>query len=63
MKTGGLTGRRRFRLETSGFWAPHGLLVLQVEESVWNDTVEGKPGKWVNVWRDATPKDVSEAVV
>lgn len=53
-----LTGRRRFRkasvLE---------MLVLQVEESVWNDTVEGKPGKWVNVWRDATPKDVSEAVV
>ena len=53
-KDGGLTGRRRYRATEEG-------LVLQVEECIWNDAAEGKPGRWINVWRDAYAGDLSES--
>ena len=60
----GLTGRRRYREaaeDRAGKWgSAHAVMVLQVEESVWNDTREGTLGRWVCVWRDATPNDVNQ---
>ena len=54
----GLTGRRRYREVSMG--TENSYLLLQVEESVWNDTREGTLGRWVCVWRDATPNDVNK---
>lgn len=54
----GLTGKRRYRryLSLSNVL----VLVLQVEDCVWNDAFEGTLGRWVCVWRDAKPEDINQ---
>jgi hypothetical protein len=63
--TGGLTGKRRFKVEC--LFRNHDYqddgLVLQVEYTEFVNVAEGKPGRWVCMWRDATPEDVTEEVV
>lgn len=60
-----LTGKRRFRkcvLFENHDYQNEGL-VLQVEYTEFVTTSENKPGRWVCMWRDATPDDVTEEVV
>lgn len=53
-----LTGRRRYRVIDDD--RNNYNLILQVEVSVFANAFEGKPGRWVCEWRDATPADVAE---
>lgn len=56
-----LTGRRRYRAGwyVSDAVAAQKTLVLQVEVQEFNTVQEGKPGRWVCMWRDATVADVA----
>jgi hypothetical protein len=54
-----LTGRRRYREDELTF-GRGSAMVLQVEVSCFNNVYEGKPGRWVCEWRDATPADIAE---
>lgn len=56
-----LTGKRRFKRGSHIDGTPY--LVLQVEVTEFITTNENKPGRWVCMWRDATPEDVTEEVV
>lgn len=61
-----LTGKRRFRHDHAyldGGTKTAERLILQVEVTEFITTSENKPGRWVCVWRDATPEDVTEEVV
>jgi hypothetical protein len=35
-------------------------MVLEVEYTEFTSVEEGKPGRWVCMWRDATPADLRE---
>jgi hypothetical protein len=64
-KDGGLTGNRRYRKvaetePTMDWFKIKHTMILQVEESVWNDAYEGREGRWVCQWRDARPSDLTE---
>jgi hypothetical protein len=63
IKEGSLTGHRRYRHhEDYLFSQAHkikSLLVLQVCYNHWATGREDKPGRWVPMWRDATPDDVT----
>jgi hypothetical protein len=55
---GGLTGYRRYRPDQR---APGPIqMVLEVEYTEFTSVEEGKPGRWVCMWRDATPADLRE---
>jgi hypothetical protein len=62
IKKGSLTGHRRFRRHSIGTsWrTDRECLVLQVCYNCWVPASETKPeGRWVPMWRDATPEDVT----
>lgn len=61
--TGGLTVKRRFKRVEDGYDPGSWFLVLQVEVTEFVTTSENKPGRWVCMWRDATPEDVTEEVI
>jgi hypothetical protein len=62
IKEGSLTGHRRYRRQDFGTsWRTREGLVLQVCYNHWAKGREDKPGRWVPMWRDATPEDVTGA--
>lgn len=36
-------------------------LILQVEYTEFTNAAEGQLGRWVCMWRDATPEDVNQS--
>lgn len=58
-----LTGRRRFKRVEDDYDPGSWFLVLQVECTEFTAVAKGKPDRWVCMWRDATPEDVTEEVV
>lgn len=57
---GGISTRQVAELLKLNFWtAIYRLQVLRDKELIWNDD---SPGKWKNVWRLRTPKEVAVGV-